>query len=232
MRTRSLIVTRGARRRARAARPAAGAPASRRAPSRRRLHRRRPAPTGSRTRRAAAHHGHRRHCRHGDRLADRDRAGRDAPTTSVAPGDKLRIEVYKDPQLSQSLQVRPDGKITLPLVGDLRRRGLTPLELRDQIATALKEYVTNPVVTVIVVETVAPIVLRHGRGEQPGLDAAARADDGAAGPRDGRRLQGLREHEGHPHPPPRARGVETIPFNYKDAIKGERELVMLPPAIR
>src|SRR5690348_3150103 len=37
----------------------------------------------------------------------------------VGPGDKLRIEVYKDPQLSQSVQVRPDGKITLPLIGDI-----------------------------------------------------------------------------------------------------------------
>src|SRR3954465_5354585 len=44
-------------------------------------------------------------------------------------GDKLRIEIYKDPQLSQSLQVRPDGKITLPLVGDLAAPGRTPIEL-------------------------------------------------------------------------------------------------------
>src|SRR5437868_6768833 len=49
-------------------------------------------------------------------------------------GDKLRIEIYKDPQLSQSLQVRPDGKITLPLVGDVEAAGRTPLELRDIIA--------------------------------------------------------------------------------------------------
>ena len=42
-------------------------------------------------------------------------------------GDKLRIEVYKDPQLSQSLQIRPDGKITLPLVGDIVAAGQTPV---------------------------------------------------------------------------------------------------------
>ena len=41
----------------------------------------------------------------------------------LGPGDKLRIEVYKDPQLSQSVQVRPDGKITLPLVGDVDATG-------------------------------------------------------------------------------------------------------------
>ena len=48
----------------------------------------------------------------------------------LAPGDKLRIDVYKDEQLSQSVQIRPDGKITMPLVGDVPATGLTPLELR------------------------------------------------------------------------------------------------------
>ena len=46
----------------------------------------------------------------------------------LGPGGKLRIEVYKDPQLSQSAQVRPDGKITLPLVGDMMASGLTPID--------------------------------------------------------------------------------------------------------
>src|SRR5687767_3257350 len=73
----------------------------------------------------------------------------------LGPGDKLRIEVYKDTQLSQSLQVRPDGKITLPLVGDFLAAGKSPIELRDALTKSLKEYVTNPVVTVIVVEALA-----------------------------------------------------------------------------
>src|SRR5919202_451191 len=59
----------------------------------------------------------------------------------IGPGDKLRIEVYKDQQLSQSVQVRPDGKITMPLIGDMEASGRTPVELRDTIATALKEYI-------------------------------------------------------------------------------------------
>src|SRR6266851_8616570 len=70
----------------------------------------------------------------------------------LGAGDKLRIEVYKDAQLSQSVQIRPDGKITLPLVGDVEATNRTPIELRDTITTSLKEYMTNPVVTVIVVE--------------------------------------------------------------------------------
>src|ERR1051326_1235094 len=47
----------------------------------------------------------------------------------LGAGDKLRIEVYKDAQLSQSVQIRPDGKITLPLVGDVVATGMTPIEL-------------------------------------------------------------------------------------------------------
>ena len=77
---------------------------------------------------------------------------------------------------SQSLQVRPDGKITLPLVGDVNAAGLTSIELRDQLATALREYVTNPVVTVIVVETVPPLVYVMGEVTKFDLDT----DQGAA----------------------------------------------------
>ena len=46
----------------------------------------------------------------------------------LVQGDKLRVEVYKDTQLSQSLQIRPDGKITLPLLGDIAAAGKTPTE--------------------------------------------------------------------------------------------------------
>lgn len=100
-------------------------------------------------------------------VTPRDTAPRAAPAADAATrgvamagdyrlvsGDKLRIEVYKEPQLSQALQIRPDGKITLPLLGDIVASGKTSLELRESIAASLKEYITNPVVTVIVVETV------------------------------------------------------------------------------
>jgi polysaccharide export outer membrane protein len=87
----------------------------------------------------------------------------------LASGDKLRIEVYKDPQLSQSLQVRPDGKITLPLVGDLVAAGRTSLELRDDIAGSLKEYIANPVVTVIVTDTTPQVFYVSGEVSKPGV---------------------------------------------------------------
>src|SRR5215813_12688870 len=86
----------------------------------------------------------------------------------LAQGDKLRIEVYKDAQLSQSVQIRPDGKITLPLLGDIPADGKTPMQLRDVIATQLKTYMTNPVVTVIVVETKPALTYVTGEVNHPG----------------------------------------------------------------
>jgi polysaccharide export outer membrane protein len=86
----------------------------------------------------------------------------------ISAGDKLRIEVYKEQQLSQSVQVRPDGKVTMPLIGDIEANGHTPIELRDTITGALKEYVTNPTVTVIVVETMAATAYVIGEVNHPG----------------------------------------------------------------
>jgi polysaccharide export outer membrane protein len=69
----------------------------------------------------------------------------------LAAGDKLRIEVYKDDKLSQpSLQIRPDGKITLPLIGDIKAEGLRPADLEQQVQKQLATLVRDPRVTVIV----------------------------------------------------------------------------------
>lgn len=138
----------------------------------------------------------------------------------LGAGDKLRIEVYKDPQLSQSVQIRPDGKITMPLIGDLAAVDMTPIELRDRIAGALKEYVTNPVVTVIVVEAVASSVYVMGEVNKPGpvplqgpltaLQALAMSGGfkDFANTKDIRILRRSRA------------GVETIRFNYREAVRG------------
>jgi polysaccharide export outer membrane protein len=141
----------------------------------------------------------------------------------LGPGDKLRIEVYKDPQLSQSVQVRPDGKITLPLIGDIEANGHTPIEMRDTITTSLKEYVTNPTVTVIVVEALASKVYVMGEVTHPGtmelhgpttiLQALAMAGGFKefANTKDVKVLR----------PNGDRGGVETIKFNYKNVINGD-----------
>jgi polysaccharide export outer membrane protein len=138
----------------------------------------------------------------------------------LGAGDKLRIEVYKDQQLSQSLQIRPDGKITMPLIGDIVAVELTPIELRDRIAAALKEYVTNPVVTVIVVEAVASNVYVMGEVLKPGPVplqgplTALQAIAIAGGFKDFANTKDIRILR-------RSRtGVETIRFNYREAVRG------------
>ena len=139
----------------------------------------------------------------------------------LGAGDKLRIEVYKDPQLSQSVQIRPDGKITLPLLGDVEATDRTPLELRDALTTALKEYITNPVVTVIVVEAVASRVFvmgevtKAGPVDIHGPTTVLQALSMAGGFREfanTKHIKVLRQTKS---------GVKTIDFNYNDAVKGE-----------
>jgi polysaccharide export outer membrane protein len=68
---------------------------------------------------------------------------------SIGPGDSLEIFVWDHPDLSTGVQVRPDGKISTPLVEDLQAAGKTPTQLARNIETVLKEYVRTPVVTVI-----------------------------------------------------------------------------------
>jgi polysaccharide biosynthesis/export protein len=147
----------------------------------------------------------------------------------LGPGDKLRVEVYREEQLSQSLQVRPDGKITLPLVGDFAAAGKTPIQLRNELATSLKEYVTNPVVTVIVVEATAAQVYVIGEVTNPqtlvmqGPMTVLQALAQVGGLREFADRDDIRILRKMPE------GVKTIGFNYKRAVKGETEPVFLQP---
>ncbi|MGH9408084.1 MAG: polysaccharide biosynthesis/export family protein, partial [Vicinamibacterales bacterium] len=93
----------------------------------------------------------------------------DAPNDyRLNPGDKLAIDVHEDKSLSETLQIRPDGKITLPLVGDIPAAGRTTNDLRGAIAAALKEYIAQPTVTVIVQETAPQVVYVMGEVSKPG----------------------------------------------------------------
>jgi polysaccharide export outer membrane protein len=74
-------------------------------------------------------------------------------TFVIGHGDKLQINVWKNPELSLAVvPVRPDGKISVPLLDDVQAAGLTPEELKELLTKAMAEYVTNPDVTIIVVE--------------------------------------------------------------------------------
>jgi polysaccharide biosynthesis/export protein len=68
----------------------------------------------------------------------------------IGIGDSLDINVWKEGELSKDVMVRPDGMISLPLVGEIKALGLTPVQLQDQLTTALSKVLSDPQVTVIV----------------------------------------------------------------------------------
>jgi polysaccharide export outer membrane protein len=144
-------------------------------------------------------------------------------------GDKLRVEVYKDPQMSQSLQIRPDGKITLPLVGDVVAAGKTPAALRDTLTASLKEFITNPVVTVIVTEAQPQTVSVIGEVNTPGTHAikaqttVIEALAMAGGFKDFANTKNITIQRSTPT------GTTRIKFNYKDAIKSEGKPMCVEP---
>jgi polysaccharide export outer membrane protein len=155
------------------------------------------------------------------RTAPRDDISPIAGEYRLGAGDKLRIEVYKDTQLSQSVQIRPDGKITLPLVGDIEATDRTPIELRDQITKMLREFMTNPVVTVIVQEAVSSTIYVTGEVSKSGpvqifgplniIQAIAMA----GGMNDFANKKDVRVLRQGPS------GLQTIRFNYQDALNGD-----------
>src|ERR1700758_2763260 len=73
------------------------------------------------------------------------------PSYIIGPNDVLDIRVFKEPDLSlNSVKVRPDGKISVPLLNDIQAQGLTPVQLAASISELLRKYVQEPKVTVIV----------------------------------------------------------------------------------
>lgn len=86
----------------------------------------------------------------------------------IGPEDILDIQVWKNAELSRTVPVRPDGKVSLPLVNDIQAAGLTPNELRDQVTMRLSEFVPAPEVAVIVREVHSVKVAVMGAVRIPG----------------------------------------------------------------
>jgi len=87
----------------------------------------------------------------------------------IGPEDMLQITVWKNDALSRTLPVRPDGKISMPLLHDIQAAGLTPMQLRDKIAAALGEFMPNPEVAVTVTEVRSYRVSVLGEVQKPGV---------------------------------------------------------------
>ncbi|PYM25207.1 MAG: hypothetical protein DMD78_07120 [Candidatus Rokuibacteriota bacterium] len=87
----------------------------------------------------------------------------------IGAEDLLQVSIWKNEAMSRTLPVRPDGKISLPLLHDIQAAGLTPLQLRDKIAAALGEFMPNPEVSVTVMEVKSYRVSVLGEVQKPGV---------------------------------------------------------------
>jgi len=87
----------------------------------------------------------------------------------IGPEDILNINVWNEPQLSLSVPVRTDGKISLPLIHDILVVNLTPLELKEDLTKRFAEFVENPTVSVIVEQINSLKIFVVGNVNQPGV---------------------------------------------------------------
>src|SRR5215468_1264908 len=90
------------------------------------------------------------------------------PDYVIGANDMLHVSVWKEPDLTQSLPVRPDGKISLPLLNDVVAAGLTPTQLADAITGKLKKFISDPRVTVVVTAMNSQKIYILGEVVKPG----------------------------------------------------------------
>ncbi len=87
----------------------------------------------------------------------------------LGPGDYIEISVWKDPDLTKTVVVQPDGNISFPLIGDVEAAGHTVGELRQIVTKRLKEYISNPVVSILPVKIESYKIYVIGKVNKPGM---------------------------------------------------------------
>ena len=87
----------------------------------------------------------------------------------LGPDDVIEVSVYQDKELDRTVPVRPDGKISLPLIGEMTASGKTATDLQKEIALRLKQFVADPTVTVVVKEVNSPKVSVIGEVKNPNM---------------------------------------------------------------
>ena len=87
----------------------------------------------------------------------------------LGPDDVIEVTIYQDKELDRTVPVRPDGKISLPLIGEMPASGKTVTDLQKEIAQKLKQFVADPTVTVVVKEVNSPKVSVTGEVKNPGM---------------------------------------------------------------
>jgi polysaccharide biosynthesis/export protein len=140
----------------------------------------------------------------------------------IGPQDVLRIDVWKEPEISRTVPVRPDGKISLPLLNDVQAAGLTPMQLADVISEGLKKFINNPQVTVSVSEINSRRVYVSGEVTRPGSMSllpnmtvlqALSTSGGFTQFAKIKNIYVLRTKDGK---------QEKLPFNYKEVMNGKK----------
>lgn len=141
----------------------------------------------------------------------------------IGESDVLNINVWKEPEISQSVVVRPDGKISLPLIGEVLVSGLTPVQTQTLLANKLQSILTNPQVTVTVTEIRSRVVFITGEVVKPGAypllvpTTILQLITNASGLGQFANKKGifvLRTVDGK---------QQKFPFNYSQVIKGEKQ---------
>jgi polysaccharide export outer membrane protein len=136
----------------------------------------------------------------------------------IGPEDILFIRVWREPDFTGAVPVRPDGIITIPLVGDMQASGLTPDRLTGQLKQSLSEYINNPDVTVQIAQVNSKKFYITGEVNRPGtfpLVVPIRVFDAvnnAGGFRDFANQKDIVI----------VRGNQRIKFNYKEVVKGKK----------
>jgi polysaccharide export outer membrane protein len=155
----------------------------------------------------------------------------DAATYIIGPEDMLDINVWKEPDNSKTVPVRPDGKISVPLLNDVMAAGLTPMQLQAVLTEGLKKFISEPQVTVIVTAVNSRRVYVLGEvartGALPMLPnmTVLQALSAAGGLSQYAKMNGiyvLRTENGR---------QVTLPFNYKEVVRGKRpeQNILLKP---
>jgi polysaccharide biosynthesis/export protein len=143
------------------------------------------------------------------------------PNYIIGAQDVLDVSVWKEPEVSRVVPVRPDGKISLPLLNDVQAAGLTPSQLAAQITESLKKYVTSPQVTVIITTINSQRIYILGEVIRPGAFpmlpgmTVMQALSSAGGFTPFAKMKNIYVLRGE------AGKKVKYPFNYKQAINGK-----------
>jgi polysaccharide biosynthesis/export protein len=143
-------------------------------------------------------------------------------TFIIGIDDMLSINVWKETDLTRTIPVRTDGKISLPLVGELQAAGRTPLQLEQDITSRLRNYITDPEVSVMVQQINSQKIDILGQVAKPGSYPLASADTvmdaiaAAGGLRDFAKKKSIYVLRKNP-----AGNESRFVFNYNDFIKGK-----------